>query len=928
MNTLRYTTRDEDDAETIAEALREAAEDRRGYTATPSPSSSVAEAAEDRPDLATPPPAAPPPVRGDDIDVSPGISDEENRFYDDMERYRRGEGPLPDLLPEDRAYVERETARSYERGYDDTTPEPDYDGMTEREFMEWSESSDPLSPDYWRPSSTQERATPEEEPVGKLTMGRGTIKGGTSKGPAEEAAELLSDYDMSALDELENGTPTGPGSSFVGDVPAGDDDPGLVMGALDEEDADPSASDEAAALLADYDMGPLERLAAGSGDGAAFVPSGIDEPLEIVAGAAYPPDDDEAAEASMGIADDELAEVYPSGEGFNDPDTSAPGDAYSDTGEGATEWDAMMGALDGMAFEDGSIEGLPGSGDDALAQGADEADRGADGVFAYEYATDEDPELPGRARPEGLPGAQGPGGWADDDPVLGSGRALGDPRMPAEASGGLEATSAPKTPTEPGTDPLALDYGLPSEGAIDEANVWDAIRRPFHAIGSGLLAASGRSTTPFRSSAEPLAEERREGIRGRLDAKGATAAADRRAAMDAEARRAAREPTDFEREVEARRAAGDAARTETDARRVALDERRVAGTEARTAEEAARAERMRDPASAESVRARQLLDLEVNTLSPVIRDAIRALDLSDLNAEQADAYRRDLTGLIRDRLGRGRGAAGGGGGSGGSPTTEALRQMLTANGRMTDEQADAYIASMGRRRVASSLLSDTLSMGRADAAADRRDQARAAGDELVEGVHASVHMSEPAIRAWQNGWGTTRASMDSLRAIEAMVEENGIGTVINPELRNRLEARMFPLRGMAAAAQGTGVINPSEMPAINAALPDATSMVGMTLGQFRGALNEWRRLTEDAIRHRMEDMGVPDEEVRRALGALRSGSRVVRGGSARTNAEAPAGGEGAAPAGDTVRVRLPSGRTANLPRDVYEAHRDEVEVIE
>lgn len=542
-------------------------------------------------------------------------------------------------------------------------------------------------------------------------------------------------------------------------------------------------------------------------------------------------------------------------------------------------------------------------------------------------ATDEDPELPGSAYPADDNEAVEASLGIDDDEAAeeGGGMALADPRMPPEASGALEASAGAKVPTEPGSDPLALDYGLPTEGAIGNERGWDVLRQITGRLGNAFRVAGGGSHRDIETVAPGMEETRREGLAERLGAKAASAEGDRRATRDAElaegVARARREPTELELSREARMAADSARDDDLTGRRLDLTERGLDDRAASSDADRATAEAMGNPESDVSAQARERLGIAMEGLPPTLRAAIGTHNLEGMSANDVAALEDSIRDFSRGMLGRGRG---GGGGGGASPTHDALRGALLERG-LGEEEADAILGSMGNRRVATTVLSDALGRGRMEATADRRVEDRDRGALLIEGVHATVPMSEPARRAWQTGWSTTRGSMGAMRRIGEIADEYGAATVINPAIRARLETNMFPLRSMIAQLQGTGVINPSEMARIDAALPDATSMIGMSVGSFRARLAEWRTLVEEGVRFRMTDMGVPEAEVGRAMRALTAGSRIVPGGRRAASSD---GAEGEAPTGDTVRVRLANGRTANLPRDVYEAHRDEVEVID
>jgi hypothetical protein len=729
--------------------------------------------------------------------------------------------------------------------------------------------------------------------------------------------------------ELFRSTPTGPGTSFVGAPPVDDDSSGIVTRGGPPADPD----DDAGRYLADYDLSALDAL---------------DDPGIATAPAEAP---------FVPLTDDAMATM-----------------------------EAPINEIDMSAMEPMTITG---SSSTEPMQGDDDADAGS--IFATEFATDEDPVLPGRARPEGAVGGQGPGGWADDDDATLAGAdarlALNgpdaeiygmatdaDPTLPARPGavmpsyddesgfwgaagedepelpgsgpdpeammldaledddpGGM-ALAAPtmgggefgedmvgKVPTEPGSDQRALDAGLPTEGDIAGEEGWDVVRQITGRLGNAFRAVAGRPTRAINTVAPGMEEERREGIEGRLNAKGATELADRRAGAAAEsAERLAtirREPTELEVTREARLAADAARDDELTGRRLDLTERglddRAASTEAERASEAA----MRDPASPESARARERLAAEMEGLPARLREAITGgHDMSTMSASDVQAMERSIPSFARSMLGRGGGTGGGGGGA--APTADALVEQAVATGRMTEPEARAMIAAVGPRRFASAVLTDTLARGRADVAAERRGVTDE-GTILADGIHATIPVTAAAAQRWHDGWDEVRGRMDALSSINRIATEAGPVGRITPEIANALEPHMMTLRGMAAAAQGSGIINPSEMPAINAALPDATSLAGMTMGGYQAAMREWRNLMTTAIRRRMESYGVSEGEITGALGALASGGRVPSS-AGRRPAAAPAA------SGETVRVRLPDGRVGRLPMADVEAAGAEV----
>lgn len=878
-------TEDDDAAESFADALREMA-DERGYTATPDPAASVAEAARRAPaPAADPPPTSTmPPIESSD-DMSTGMPDDVRAFEEGMARYRTSNGRLPELPESDRAIAE--------------DPDSVMDDMTEDEILAYAAESDPY-----------EAPAPAEPPVSKLRGGR-SVKGGgaateivptptTDSDSARAAAAAGGAFDNMSDDAgpdwMEqpdvSGKPRRPsgtkgGSTFLGAAPADDDSPGLVTtpGTM------PDPADEAGRFLADYDMSALDALddpSIATGEEPRFVP---------------------LTDEAMALMEEPINEIDMSGiEPFTitgSPDTEPMPEGY-------------------LADDNEATEAELGIDDDELAelQGADAADRGME--YASGYATDEDPVLPGSINPdfaEGAPGGQGPGGWADDDDPTIDGAAL-DAMEGVEPGGAALANPRrpePKVPTEPGTDPRALDAGLPSEGAITEASIFDALRRPLHALGSGFTAASGRSPTPFRSSAEPLAAERRSGIRDRLETKGATEVADRRAERDAASARELAsirdEPSELELSREARMAADSERRASMDARRLDLEERGLSGREGRAADEAAREAAMRDPASPASSAARQRLAATLSALrsSPRTRPIADALSEGLEGMSAYDVERIESGSMLRPLMGRGGGVAGGGGGG---AMTDALRAQLEARGL-----DPALVDALGVRGARAVLARETEAPS--EPGAEELDPRVIVGD-----LRVGVDMNPTAMNALRSDWREARGTFDALRTLEnAVSDTNFVERMADPGFAARINPALARLRGIAARIQGSGIINPGELPVINATIPDPRED-RVAFGAFVDSLREWRRMAQAQIETAFADFNVDEDGIRRAMAALGSGGRIARG--------APSGGGSATSAGPSsapMRVRdTSSGDVLTIDASDWEAldpaARSEFEVVE
>ena len=76
------------------------------------------------------------------------------------------------------------------------------------------------------------------------------------------------------------------------------------------------------------------------------------------------------------------------------------------------------------------------------------------------------------------------------------------------------------------------------------------------------------------------------------------------------------------------------------------------------------------------------------------------------------------------------------------------------------------------------------------------------------------------------------------------------------------------LRGMVADVGQTGVINATEVPTINAALPNPNSLEQMTFGTFYDRIDQWMRVLQNDSRASLEAVGVDEPGIARVMGWL------------------------------------------------------------
>lgn len=562
----------------------------------------------------------------------------------------------------------------------------------------------------------------------------------------------------------------------------------------------------------------------------------------------------------------------------------------------------------------------------------------------YGSATDDEPELPGNVRPGGAdPDAEIWGEATDADPVLPGrvapgtppSRSLGDPALndpapppPSPAQqlddpsprAELERLLSARLAQRPSSPPSAQPAVAGATPAPDftGADVSDAIRRPFHAIANALRAAAGRPSAPFRSEraqteARIAREQAAEADRARQQDQ--LALARERLAMDAEDRAARREleaeRNAISREMQSGRL--DVAQERADIARRAAELRAEGASEEEALRRARRealefelgtARAMRDPASPESQSARAALFAELDTLRDEIGfdppPAVRQM-LEAANGEQIQRYRETLirSGMLRPRTAR-RGGAGGGAGM--SPEVRAALDAPPEGWTGSEDQWRA-LPLRDRRQVIERL--GTRAPGRGAGGEGE------GGTEILPGVHSPMDLPASEAQALRAGVADAAASAANIRELGTLHQRyGGLQSRINPSAQAEIVPRLTIARGMVATLGNTGVINPSEVPAINAALPDPSNLASMTFGTFGDRMRAWQSLLESRVRGQLAARGVDDAGINRVLATIRTGSWSQGGG--RGQPQRSGGQRQQRP--DTVRVRHPDGRTGTIPR--------------
>lgn len=508
----------------------------------------------------------------------------------------------------------------------------------------------------------------------------------------------------------------------------------------------------------------------------------------------------------------------------------------------------------------------------------------------------------------------------------------------------LRARQAPADGPPPPEPPPPVERGAPSKEAAPGpdytgADVSDALRRPFHAIGEALRAYARLSPTPFRSDRAALEE------RTRREATTATERTERERRAELERERLALSARQIESQGADRaaarqeRAAADQIRSAQWERTFAQGERRVASAGriadsqiAHIGEQRDRERAEVDSASVPSRTARAQVRMALAGYPPEARArmveslggqaAVDALigEQGSLAYRDRDATMASLGQMFRDltnRRGRPAGTGGGGGsGSAGEPPRSAW-----------GTEADPLVASLESAGIPRAAADLSTPRGRTAARAEvlwrsrpRNEAPEEEAPELLPGVRAARYAGDVETRAFRSRYVSAGEALDAIARLESVSQRVGARAVIDPRISAEIAPDILRLRGMAAQTQGSGVINPSEAPILNAAIPDPTSLRGQTMGDFAANVRAWRASVTDGVTRHASSLGVDDDGIGRIeaglrrRGAFRGGPAPQATGAASTADAAPRPtAPASAPANAaTVRVYASDG----TPRDV------------
>jgi hypothetical protein len=439
------------------------------------------------------------------------------------------------------------------------------------------------------------------------------------------------------------------------------------------------------------------------------------------------------------------------------------------------------------------------------------------------------------------------------------------------------------------------------------ADTSDAIRRPLHNIANAFRVLGGRpANREFRSEGQAARARDAATVRGKqegMEAASDRTLADRRLDLAERGQEAEIAGAAENRQLSADRnrisEQMQQARANISDQRAEVAARLAEAQLGRSTDERAREAAETDPNSQPSRTAQSGLRLALSGYPDTAMARVQAEygQIDTLDARTALQVQRSLPGMFRDLTSRA--ARGGGQGRGMSPEMRATLDTPPEGWAGTPEQWRALSVRQRQGQIAE-LGTPTR---RAGQGADDGE----GPPELLPGIRGASYASVPETRAFRTRYTQAGEAMRALDALEAISARYGARAVIDPRVEAEIAPHVLRLRGMAAQTQGSGVINPSEVPVINAAIPDPTSLRGRTLGNLAGNLRSWRSSVTDGVTGHAAALGVDDAGLTRITAGLRR-----RGAFAR-----PAQPRPAQPG--MVRVIAPNGQTGSIPEARVEA---------
>jgi hypothetical protein len=465
-----------------------------------------------------------------------------------------------------------------------------------------------------------------------------------------------------------------------------------------------------------------------------------------------------------------------------------------------------------------------------------------------------------------------------------------------------------------------IDANLPSEDDIRGAEAGDIVRRFFHGLGGGLVAAGGGRPQEFRSNADALRQRRQQGLTQQREWK-----------RQDVAQQQVQEGRQYERAQEADDRAynrgRDAVQDDRANRQLSLQEARMeqqaemqraqlALREAQSepARQRAMQELMRlDPESSATQEARTRFITRVMSAPPAVRRLYGENEAeigARLQGLSAYSIERLEGGIPRTSIKAMSNGLGGLGVSGSSPIMEGLREAAVEAGM--DPRVVAGMSREDLTRSAEQARRAGVTVGQVRAQ-QTGEGGTPRGVQLLPGVYAGVDVSPTEERTFRQLMDRVSAGYGDLQEMQRLTQQYGRTARVTPSARSEMRANFYNLQTMAAALGEAGVIQQGDLERMRGVLPNDQDLEQSTFGTVEDSLRQWFTTLERGVRRRLANRGVSEEQIERAIRGIRTGRYEEATEAAQSAPAQPRQSQRR-----TIRVRLPDGTTGNIPESAWD----------
>lgn len=303
---------------------------------------------------------------------------------------------------------------------------------------------------------------------------------------------------------------------------------------------------------------------------------------------------------------------------------------------------------------------------------------------------------------------------------------------------------------------------------------------------------------------------------------------------------------------------------------------------------AAREARLAGATEANLERSRMQLELEAEARNPnsamsrtaqqqvkSLRDALperfqaRFPDsaIEGLNVEQAERMASAIYSLVDERGGS---VAGGGVGTSSAPRGAAAEENVASiTARANELGIDPVINTDSRgRQSVDTAATQRLIREREQAGFNAEQQ----GYQVAPGIFTQRELAAPQVTSLVDGVSSYRDAIAALSEVQEIAREYGRTAPISPSARQEIEVPYAALMAAVARMKNTGVINPTEAPAIEAALPNPVNFSQAVFGTYDAAMRSWVRRLRNSMRSQLRTLSVTEDSID---GLVRESGRLI-----------------------------------------------------